>query len=184
MPRCQSPSASGSIGRGRRGMRGSIHHNPGTLAVIAAPDGCGKTTYAECIAEHWAHRGASGLCASGLHHRHERIPPLCRRRPDVQARAARSTAEQLAAVQAANVLGVMARITYVHVLACTVQRTMGVLMRMEGGKREAADHPSTWKYRGQYGQLKLREDFQRQADNVEQFKDSATSGCWLSCCRS
>lgn len=30
---------------------------PGMLGIIAAPDGAGKTTYMECIAEHWARRG-------------------------------------------------------------------------------------------------------------------------------
>jgi len=29
----------------------------GMLIVLAGPDGAGKTTYAECIGEHWAHRG-------------------------------------------------------------------------------------------------------------------------------
>lgn len=29
----------------------------GMLAVLAGPDGAGKTTYAECIAEHWARKG-------------------------------------------------------------------------------------------------------------------------------
>lgn len=30
---------------------------PGMLGIVAAPDGAGKTTYLECIAEHWARRG-------------------------------------------------------------------------------------------------------------------------------
>lgn len=30
---------------------------PGMLAVLAAPDGAGKTLYSECIAEHWARCG-------------------------------------------------------------------------------------------------------------------------------
>jgi replicative DNA helicase len=154
----------------------------GMLATLTAPDGMGKSTYAEMIAEHWAeHRNR--VCY--VHYELNKAVMMQRRLARhalVTVRDIRSgqlTPEQKARVRAVRpMLAEWAgQITYIHAPGWTMERTVDELRKQHAeGACDAVVVDYLEKVAASSRQMKMRmEWFQREADNVEQLKTFAES---------
>lgn len=155
---------------------------PGLLAVVTAPDGMGKSTYAECLAEHWAMKRNAIVY---VHYELNKSVMMQRR----LARHARVTVRdirngQLTPEQRGRVAEVRRRlsewegqINYLHAPGWTMERTIEELRRLHAeGLCVAVVVDYLEKVAASTRQMKMRlEWFQREADNVEQLKNFAES---------
>lgn len=157
----------------------------GMLGVITAPDGQGKTIYAESIAEYWAeHRNKVVF----VHYELNRKLMMLRRtarHTSILTRDIKSghlTAEQKTKI--AMVRPVLINwdgdITYLHTPGWTMERTIAELSRLHAeGKCDAVVLDYLEKASASARQLKMfgPNTYQREADNVEQLKNfSETTG--------
>jgi replicative DNA helicase len=155
---------------------------PGMLGVITAPDGMGKTMYAEMIGEHWAAR-RNRICY--VHYELSKSIMMQRR----LARHARVTVRDirsgtLTPEQKHKVAEVRPRlsewdgqITYVHAPGWTMERTIEQLRKHQAeGACDGVVIDYLEKVAASSRQMKMHlEWFQREADNVEQLKNFAES---------
>jgi replicative DNA helicase len=151
---------------------------PGMLAAITAPDGQGKTLYAECIAEHWARHGIKVVF---VHYELNHEVMLDRRMARNtglnvrQLRSGRLTAEQRATIAESNALlkSWPGGITYLHTPGWTMERTTAYLEKLlADGLCDGVVIDYLEKVAASSRQIKLfgPNQFQREADNVEQIK--------------
>ena len=153
----------------------------GMLAVISAPDGVGKTMYAENIAEHWARQRNQVLF---VHYELDHEYMLDRR----MARHTSLTIEQLengqlTPEQRSRMVAMRGRlcewsgnITYVHSPGWTMEHTTKELRRVCDAKQcDAVVIDYLEKVAASKRQIQLfgANQFQREADNVEQLKNFA-----------
>lgn len=151
----------------------------GILVMLSGPDGAGKTTYAECIAEHWARRG---LHVAFAHFELSKIIMLDRRAVRHTAIARRRlklagelTIKDLADidVMANRLLAWPGEITYLHTPGQSIEM---VLREMNGlkaaGKCDIAIFDYLEKAAPSAAQLKAHgsNQFQREANDVELLK--------------
>jgi replicative DNA helicase len=153
----------------------------GMLAVITAPDGQGKTMYAECIAEHWARRRNQVLF---VHYELDHEYMLDRRMARhtgltlEQLEDGRLTQEQHSRVSAmrGRLCEWSGNITYVHSPGWTMEHTVSELRRVCDVKQcDAVVIDYLEKVAPSKRQIQLfgANQFQREADNVEQLKNFA-----------
>jgi len=154
----------------------------GLLGVVSAPDGAGKTTYAECLAEHWAQKHHAVVY---VHYELNKGWMMKRR----LARQAHITVHDmhsghLSPAQQAEVADVRKRllswqgeISYLHAPGWTMERTIEELRKLHSeGKCAVVVVDYLEKVAASARQIKMRlEWFQREADNVEQLKNFAES---------
>lgn len=150
---------------------------PGMLAVITAPDGQGKTIYAETIAEHWAMHKAHVVF---LHY--ELNPRLMMQRrlaryasilPREMKAGHLTPAQKGAAKQVNEALSTWdGYITYIHSPGWTMERTVAKLRSLHAeGKCDAVVIDYLEKVASSGTQVKMfPSPFQREADNVEKLK--------------
>lgn len=157
----------------------------GMLGVVTAPDGQGKTIYAESISEHWAkHKNKIVF----VHYELNRKLMMLRRtsrHASIFVRDLKSG--RLTAGQKAMVAQLRPRlmawdgyITYLHTPGWTMEKTCSELRRLSAdGECDAVVLDYLEKASASNRQLKLygTNTFQREADNVEQLKTfSETTG--------
>lgn len=155
---------------------------PGMLAVLTAPDGMGKTIYAEMIAEHWAKK-RNRVCY--VHYELSKSVMMQRR----LARHALVTVRDirngtLTRQQQAQIVAVRpmlaewaGQITYIHAPGWTMERTIEELRKQHAeGACDVVVVDYLEKAAAASRQIKMRlEWYQREADNVEQLKTFAES---------
>lgn len=151
----------------------------GMLGVIAAPDGAGKTIYAESIAEYWAQHKARVVF---VHYELNRKIMMLRRtsrHTSILSRAIKSgelTDEQRARIAAVRprLLSWDGYISYVHTPGWSMERTVSELRRLQAeGKCDVVVVDYLEKASASMRQLRMygTNSFQREADNVEQLKN-------------
>ena len=157
---------------------------PGILAVLAGPDGAGKTTYAENIAEHWARRGQQVVF---VHFELSKIIMLDRRAVRHTAIARRQlklagdlTTKDLADIEEAKrrLLAWPGRITYLHTPGKSIELVVRELGRLQAaGKCDIAVIDYLEKAAASNTQLKQfgANQFQREANDVELLKNYSES---------
>lgn len=154
---------------------------PGMLAVISAPDGVGKTIVAESIAEHWARRKNHVVF---VHYELNRALMLDRRTARHTAltvrelKSGRLTPEQVRIVAdiRPRLLAWDGYISYVHTPGWTMERTIDELRKLHAdGHCDAVVLDYLEKASASKRQLQMygTNQFQREADNVEQLKTFA-----------
>lgn len=155
---------------------------PGLLATVTAPDGMGKSTYAECLADHWASHHNSVVYV----HYELNKDVMMQRRLARHARisVADITEGRLTPAQQQAVADVRPRLTawagqisYLHTPGWTMERTVEALRRLHGeGTCTVVVVDYLEKVAASTRQLKMHmEWFQREADNVEALKNFAES---------
>lgn len=155
----------------------------GMLAVITAPDGQGKTIYAESIAEHWA---SHKIRVVFVHYELNRKLMMLRRlsrHTGITSRALKSG--QLSPDNARLVREVRPRlmawdgcITYLHTPGWTMERTVAELHKLQAeGLCDVVVLDYLEKVAASRRQLQMfgSNVFQREADNVEQLKNFSES---------
>lgn len=152
---------------------------PGILAVLAGPDGSGKTTYAECIAEHWARRGQRVVF---VHFELSKIIMLDRRAVRHTAIARRQlklagelTQKDMADIEAAKerLLAWPGEITYLHTPGHSIELLLRELTRLkESEKCDVVIVDYLEKAAPSAAQLKAygANQYQREANDVELLK--------------
>lgn len=155
---------------------------PGMLGVVTAPDGMGKTIYAEKINEHWAEHGHPVVY---VHYELNKSVMM-------QRRLARHSRISLRDIRAGNLTPVQkreigevrtrlakweGRISYLHAPGWTMERTVEELRRLHAeGLCNAVVVDYLEKVAASSRQIKMHmEWFQREADNVEMLKNFAES---------
>lgn len=153
----------------------------GMLGVVTAPDGQGKTIYAESIAEYWAqHRNKIVF----VHYELNRSLMMLRRMARHTGITTRQIKEgRLSQDQKALISGMRPRlmawdgfISYLHTPGWTMERTIAELGRLNTeGQCDAVVLDYLEKASASNRQMKLfgSNAFQREADNVEQLKNFA-----------
>lgn len=152
--------------------------DPGTLAVLTAPDGQGKTIYAESIAEHWArHKNRIVF----VHYELNRELMMIRR----TARHASLTSRELksGALSALDrqrvkdlkptLLKWDGYITYLHTPGWTMERTIAELRRLVAESEcdgVVLDYQEKAAVSRRQLQMFGTNTYQREADNAEQMK--------------
>lgn len=151
----------------------------GMLAVITAPDGGGKTIYAESIAEYWAERKNHVVF---VHYELNRRLMMLRR----MARHTKITTREIKSGQLTPAQEMKLRdmrprltawdgyITYLHTPGWTMERTITELNRLHAdGECDVIVLDYLEKVSASSRQLKMfgSNQFQREADNVEQLKN-------------
>jgi len=150
----------------------------GMLGVITAPDGAGKTIYAESIAEYWAeHRNKIAFVHFELN---RKLMMLRRtsRHTGIQSRELKSgrlTPEQRSKVDMVRprLLAWDGCISYVHTPGWSMERTIAELRRLHSeGECDAVVVDYLEKAAASRRQLQMYGSniYQREADNVEQLK--------------
>lgn len=155
---------------------------PGLLVVVAAPDGAGKTIYAESLAEHWAKQGYQvAFCHYELNRRimHER---RLSRYASLTRRQLREP-ETLTPEQVERVLAVRPQLSawegwvnLVRTPGWTMERTLATLdLMVERGRCDVAIIDYLEKVQPSEKQLAMwgRSELGWTKDNVEQVKDWA-----------
>lgn len=154
---------------------------PGFLAIVAAPDGMGKTIYSECLAEHWAKRKNR---VAFVHYELNRSVMMDRRMAR-HARIDRRTlaSGQLTPAQKAAVAEIRplllewdGNITYVHAPGWTMERTIEQLRGLKAQELcdvVVVDYLEKAAASRRQLQLFGTNHYQREADNVEQLKSFA-----------
>lgn len=151
---------------------------PGMLAVLAAPSGCGKTTYAECIAEHWARKGGQ---VAFLHWELSHETMLDRRLARNAFMNVRQVREGVQTAERMDKMGSardslrlwLGGITYIHAPGWTADKAIRALDTLQAqGKCDVVVIDYLEKIASSNRQLKFfgANTFQREADNVEQIK--------------
>ena len=152
---------------------------PGLLAVIAGPDGGGKTIYSECLAEHWARQGNS---VAFLHFELNRGIMMDRRmarQAGIERRLLKDgtlTGQEKAEMARADerMRTWQGRITYVHTPGWTVERALAEVQSL--ATEDMCDvfivdylekAASSARQIKQYG----AQIYEREADDVEQIKN-------------
>lgn len=155
----------------------------GMLGVVSAPDGAGKTIYAESIAEHWASQRSRVVF---VHYELNRKLMMLRRlarHTGITVRALKSGS--LTTSQKYDINKVSPRllawdgfITYVHTPGWNMERTTAELKRLHAeGKCDVVVLDYLEKVSPAPKQLKMfgTNVFAREADNVEQLKNFSES---------
>lgn len=155
----------------------------GMLATLTAPDGQGKTIYAETLSEYWAQRKNRVVF---VHYELNRKLVLLRRtarHTNITVRDLKSG--RLTAAQQETVAAVRPRllawdglITYVHTPGWTMERTVAELNRLHSdGLCDVVVIDYLEKASASRRQIQMFGNnlFQREADNVEQLKNYAES---------
>jgi replicative DNA helicase len=156
---------------------------PGMLGVVTAPDGSGKTIYAESIIEHWARGGHHTVF---VHYELNRKLMMLRRlarHTSIEAKDIK--AWHLSACQIADIRAVRpllssweGGITYLHTPDWSMERTVAELRKLRtAGQCDVVVLDYLEKASASTRQLKLFGSnlFAREADNVEQLKNFAES---------
>jgi len=153
----------------------------GMLGVVTAPDGAGKTMYAESIAEHWAQNKNRIIF---VHYELNRKLMMLRRtsrHTSIQARDLKSghlTAgqrQQVAQIRP-KLLSWDGYITYLHTPGWSMERTVSELRRLyTEGECDGVVLDYLEKASASKRQLQMfgTNTYQREADNVEQLKTFA-----------
>lgn len=155
----------------------------GMLAVVTAPDGQGKTIYAESIAEHWAqHKNRIVFVHYELN---KKLMMLRRvsRHTSIRARTIKdghltSHQKELINDMRPRLLSWDGYITYLHTPGWTMEKTISQLTALQAeGKCDAVVLDYLEKVSASRRQLQLfgTNVYQREADNVEQLKNFAES---------
>lgn len=156
----------------------------GILVVLAGPDGAGKTTYAENIAEYWAKRGQQVVF---VHFELSRFIMLDRRAVRHTAIARRQlklagelTARELADLEAAKrrLLAWPGEITYLHTPGKSIELVVRELSRLQdAGKCDVAVIDYLEKAAPSNAQLRAygSNQYQREANDVELLKNYSES---------
>ena len=156
----------------------------GILVVLAGPDGAGKTTYAENIAEHWARKGQQVVF---VHFELSRLIMLDRRAVRHTAIARRQlklagelTARELSDLEEAKrrLLSWPGGITYLHTPGKSIELVVRELARLQAaGKCDIAVVDYLEKAAPSNTQLKAfgANQFQREANDVELLKNYSES---------
>jgi replicative DNA helicase len=150
----------------------------GMLGVITAPDGAGKTMYAESIAEHWA---AHKNNVAFVHYELNRKLMMLRRTsrhtsiPSRELKSGRLSDEQKSRVAEVRqrLLAWDGCISYVHTPGWSMERTIAELRRLHTeGQCDVAVIDYLEKASASRRQLQMfgSNVYQREADNVEQLK--------------
>lgn len=152
----------------------------GMLGVITAPDGMGKTIYAECISEHWAQRRNRVVYVHYELNRAWMMQRRLARHARVPVRSIRSndlTPEQRNAIAVVRprLLEWQGMIHYEHTPGWTMERTIAELTKLRAdGMCDVVVIDYLEKVAPSPRQMKLHmEWYQREADNVEQLKNFA-----------
>lgn len=156
---------------------------PGMLAVVSAGDGMGKTVYAESLAEHWACKKNRVVF---LHYELNRAIVLDRRtarHTSISRRTLKSgrlSAEEKHTIAAMRpkLLAWDGYITYVHTAGWTMERSIQELHRLKvEGQCDVVVLDYLEKNASSRRQLQMfgTNNYQREADNVEQLKNFAES---------
>jgi replicative DNA helicase len=156
---------------------------PGMLAAITAPDGQGKTIYAESIIEHWARHGHKTVFVHYELNRRLMMLRRLSRHASVTSREIKEwslTSEQRADVQRVRPLleSWEGCITYLHTPDWTMERTVAELRKLrDEGRCDVVVLDYLEKVSVSIRQLKMfgTNLYQREADNVEQLKNFAES---------
>lgn len=154
---------------------------PGMLGVVSAPDGAGKTIYAESIIEHWARNKHKTVF---VHYELNRKLMMLRRLARHTSITSRDIKTwNLTDSQRAELDTVAPRlrswdgeITYLHTPDWTMERTVAELRKLrENGLCDVAVIDYLEKAAPSKRQLQMfgSNTFQREADNVEQLKNFA-----------
>ena len=154
---------------------------PGMLTVVTAGDGQGKTTYAECIAEHWAKQRNKvifvhyelnwSLMLDRRACRHTHIP-----RRDLQRGTLTPEQWQLLREMRERLLFWEGNIAYLHSPGWSMEQTILSLHKMAYEQKcDAVVIDYLEKAAASRRQLQMfgANTFQREADNVEQLKSFA-----------
>ncbi len=152
---------------------------PGMLATVTAPDGQGKTIYAESITEYWAeHRNRVVFVHYELNRnlmmlrrtaRHASITP----RQVKEGTLTKEQKDKIAEIRP-RLLAWDGYITYLHTPGWTMERTIAELRRLlADGQVDAVALDYLEKVSASTRQIKLfgTNVYQREADNVEQLKN-------------
>lgn len=154
---------------------------PGMLGVVSAPDGAGKTIYAESIIEHWARNKHKTVF---VHYELNRKLMMLRRLARHTSITSRDIKTwSLTEQQRAEINAVAPRlrawdgeITYLHTPDWTMERTVAELRKLrENGLCDVAVIDYLEKAAPSKRQLQMfgSNTYQREADNVEQLKNFA-----------
>lgn len=153
----------------------------GMLGVITAPDGQGKTIYAESLAEHWAGHKQRVIF---VHYELNRKLMMLRRTArhtsitSRELKSGRLTQEQKHKVEAVRprLLAWDGYITYLHTPGWSMERTVAELRRLHSeGECDVVILDYLEKASASRRQLQMfgSNTYQREADNVEQLKTFA-----------
>jgi len=156
---------------------------PGLLAVVAAPDGQGKTIYAECLSEHWARRKHHVVFVHYELNRAVMMDRRMARHTSIPRRTLRRgvfTPEERELIDHVRptLLAWDGLITYVHAPGWSMERTTERLRQLKGdGLCDVVLIDYLEKTAASRRQIQLfgASHFQREADNVEQLKNFAES---------
>lgn len=154
---------------------------PGMVGILAAPDGQGKTTYLEQIAEHWASRGHHTVYVhleDSLEYKLDRR--LCRRASVTMDRVEVGdfTAEEQQRVNDA-ISGMELWADYLHYYHAAGESMTTIVRELEARVAEGVCHAVVFDYldkvQASRGQVKLFGDqgWERQANDMEQLKSFA-----------
>jgi len=155
----------------------------GMLGVVTAPDGAGKTIYAESIAEYWAEHKNRVVF---VHYELNRKLMMLRRtarHTNIDSRLmkeGRLSVEQKRVISniRPRLLAWDGFITYVHTPGWTMERTISELTRLQAdGDCDAVvlDYLEKAAPSGRQSKLYGSNQYQREADNVEQLKNFSES---------
>jgi replicative DNA helicase len=155
----------------------------GMLGAVTAPDGQGKTIYAESIAEYWAEHKNRVVFVHYELNRKLMMMRRIARHTSIKARLIKDG--QLTSHQREEILNIRPRllswdgfITYVHTPGWTMEKTIGQLTALQAdNKCDAVVLDYLEKVAPSRRQIQLfgTNVYQREADNVEQLKNFAES---------
>lgn len=154
---------------------------PGQLYMLAAPDGVGKSTYLEWVAEHWAQKG-NKVVLLHLEDNHEykldRRTVRWSKVPLANIEDDNLTAAQRAAIaQAEDEIAIWAsNLNYTHMPGATCGMALAEVKRLrEEGECDGLVVDYIDKFNSDRRQVTLYGDneWSRQGDNIEQLKDFA-----------
>jgi replicative DNA helicase len=153
----------------------------GMLGVVTAPDGQGKTMYAESLSEHWAaHKNKVVFVHYELNRKLMMLRRIARHTSITvrQLKSGKLTGEEDRKVKEMRplLLSWDGYITYLHTPGWTMERTIAELRRLQAeGQCDVAVIDYLEKASASQRQLKMfgGNAYQREADNVEQLKNFA-----------
>lgn len=153
----------------------------GMLGVVTAPDGQGKTIYAESIAEHWAQHKNKVVFVHFELNRKLMMLRRTARHTSIQARdlkSGRLTRDQKEMIADARprLLSWDGYITYLHTPGWSMERTVAELRRLQAENEcDVVVLDYLEKAAASRKQLQMfgTNTYQREADNVEQLKNFA-----------
>lgn len=153
----------------------------GMLALISAPDGQGKTIYAETIAEHWAaHKNKVVFVHYELNRRLMMMRRTARHTSisvrQMKAGALTQAEKKLIADMRPRLMGWDGYISYLHTPGWSMERTVAELRRLHAeGECDVVVLDYLEKAAASRRQLQMfgTNGYMREADNVEQLKNFA-----------